>query len=169
MRYLFVMLVCAAAFSTSDMEVTSKAFRNDATIPQKYSCSGDHVNPPLTIRHIPFGTRTLALIVDHLGQPNGTETEWIAWNIIPDGVISEGNMPGITGKNSFGERKWHGPCEKGFHRYHFRVYALDKTLCLDENSDRAALETAMSGHIIASSVMTGTFGVDNDAYPPRAE
>lgn len=167
------MLVCAAAMTTPKMEVTSKAFTDGSKMPDKYTCTGKNYNPPLTIKNIPIGTRTLALICDHLGQPEGTENEWVAWNIIPDGVISENNLPGITGKNTFGEHKYHAPCENGYHKYHFRIYALDKSLKLDENSDRAALENAMSGHILATAELVGTFGTppseENETTPPNVD
>lgn len=169
MRYLLIMLVSIAAFTGRKMEVTSKAFINEGTIPVKYTCAGENVSPPLTIRNIPFGTRTLALIVEHPNTSKGDMTEWIAWNIIPDGVISEDNLPGITGKNSGGMRSYTGACPKdlqGLHHYKFRIYAIDKTLKLDKESDRAALEAAMAGHILETAELTAHFG--SEAIPPVA-
>lgn len=174
MRYfILVAAACfaAAAFTTPPpMEVTSRGFSENGSMPQKYTCAGENVNPPLTIRHIPLNTRTLALVVEHPNTPNGDVTEWVAWNIIPDGVISENTRPGIVGKNTWGERHYSGPCPQGLtglHHYKFTVYAVDKTLCLKKGSDRAALESAMSGHVLATAELSGTFG--SETNPPASQ
>jgi Raf kinase inhibitor-like YbhB/YbcL family protein len=173
MKYLFIILVSFAAFTgeKKQMTVTSKAFTDHGTIPAKYTCAGENVNPPLTIRNIPLNTRTLAMIVEHPNTPAGDVTEWIAWDIIPDGVISENTRPGWVGNNSKGMREYNGPCAQGvtgLHTYRFKVYALDKRLCLKKGSDRAALETAMTGHILATSELVGTFGTDTTHTTPVA-
>ena len=44
--------------------LTSSVFVDGETIPQKYSCDGDNVNPPLSISGVPEGTQSLVLVMD---------------------------------------------------------------------------------------------------------
>jgi Raf kinase inhibitor-like YbhB/YbcL family protein len=131
------------------MEVTSTAFELNGLIPSKYTCDGEDVNPPLTIKSIPSGTKSLVLIVDDPDAPGGVWTHWIVWNI-PPGDIKKASAPGVQGMNNFGKKEWGGPCPPGgTHRYYFRVFALDTELTIQEGALREELEKAMEDHILA--------------------
>ena len=39
------------------LAVTSEAFKNKNTIPRKYTCEGEDINPPLNIGGIPEGSK----------------------------------------------------------------------------------------------------------------
>ena len=45
----------------------------------------------------------------------------------------------------------------GIHHYHFMVYALDTKLNIDKNTDKAGLEKAMQGHILAQGDFIGLY------------
>ena len=140
-----------AGDSNGGLRVQSVAFSHGGHIPPKYTCEGENVNPPLEISDLPENTRSLALIVEDPDAPRGIYDHWIAWNIPPHEAIAENSRPGITGKNSFGNTGYGGPCPpSGSHRYFFKVFALDSELNIRAGSDKKALEDAMKDHILAS-------------------
>jgi Raf kinase inhibitor-like YbhB/YbcL family protein len=135
----------------SGLRVRSVAFSHGGQIPPKYTCEGENVNPPLEISDLPENTRSLALIVEDPDAPRGVYDHWIAWNIPPNEAIAENSRHGISGKNSFGNTGYGGPCPpSGSHRYFFKVYALDSELNIQAGSDKKTLEDAMKDHVLAS-------------------
>jgi len=144
---------------TATLVVESPEFGENGMIPDKFACEGENVNPTLNIRNIPKETKSLALIMDDPDAPHGTFDHWIVWNIAPTNTIAENTVPGVVGKNGNEENNYTGPCPpSGTHHYHFKVFALDTMLDLPEDeTDKAALEKAMEGHIIGSGVLIGLF------------
>ncbi|HVS90400.1 MAG TPA: YbhB/YbcL family Raf kinase inhibitor-like protein [Mucilaginibacter sp.] len=143
----------------AQLTITSSSFANNGMIPKKYTCQGDQVNPPLHISGIPSGAKSLALILhDPDAQHPGGFTHWVMWNLPTDGRIAENFKGGIQGLNGAGKAGYIGMCPpSGVHHYHFMVYALDKLLTLDKNTDKAGLEKAMSGHIVAQGDLVGLY------------
>ncbi len=140
------------------MDVTSPAFENKESIPKKYTCDGEDVNPPLRIDRIPEGTQSLVLIVDDPDAPMGTYDHWIVWNISPGEEIEENSVPGTEGLNDFDRHSYGGPCPpSGTHRYFFKVYALDSELDLDKNARKGDVEKAMEGHILGKGQIVGLY------------
>jgi Raf kinase inhibitor-like YbhB/YbcL family protein len=109
------------------MKLTSNMFNEGEKIPDKYTCKGLDINPPLMIEGAPEGTKSFALIVDDPDAPVGLWTHWMVKDIRPDvNVIAEQSVPGIEVVNSAGRKNYHGPCPpSGTHRYYFKLYALD--------------------------------------------
>lgn len=140
------------------LDLTSSAFRNGQTIPRKYTCEGDDVNPPLDIGGIPEEAKSLALIVEDPDAPMGTWVHWLVWNIPVIHCIRENEIPGDQGLNDFGRNTYGGPCPpSGTHRYLFKIYALDDLLDLPEGSLRRDIEEAMSDHILAFGELEGRY------------
>lgn len=143
------------------MKISSPVFENNSQIPQKYTCDGQDINPPLEIRDIPEGTQSLVLIVDDPDAPMGTFLHWLVWNISPETVkIEENSIPegAIRGRNDFGKENYGGPCPPfGTHRYFFKVYALDKKLDLVAGSKLKEIEEAMKGHILDQAELLGLY------------
>ena len=74
-------------------------------------------------------------------------------------------MPGGArhGKNDKGDAGYAGPCPpKGRHRYVHKVYALDTELGDLDEPDKAALERAMQGHVLAKGQVIGTYAKRED-------
>ena len=141
-----------------ELTITSPIFKNNGTIPDKYTCDGDDINPPLEIEGLPDNTRSLVLIVDDPNSVIGTFVHWIVWNIHPEEKIVEESVPGVEGLNDFGRHSYGGPCPpSGTHRYFFRVYALDIKLNLEKNSRRVDVERAMVGHVLAKGEIVGLY------------
>jgi len=141
-----------------ELKIMSPAFTHNGSIPVKYTCDGDDVNPSLHIEGLPKGTESLVLIIDDPDAPMGTWDHWIVWNIHPVGKIEENSVPGIEGLNSFNRHSYGGPCPpSGTHRYFFKVYALDTKLDLDPNSRKEDVEKAMEGHILGKGETIGLY------------
>lgn len=141
------------------IKVFSSAFESNSTIPKKYTCNGENINPPLEFANIPEETESLVLIMDDPDSPMNPFTHWIVWNIEPVAKIEEDSIPGIEGMNNFRKIGYGGPCpSSGTHRYFFRVYALDRKLELKAGAGRKELESEMIGHIIAEGELMGRYG-----------
>jgi Raf kinase inhibitor-like YbhB/YbcL family protein len=140
------------------IKVFSSAFESNGTIPRKYTCDGESINPPLEFSGIPEDAESLVLIMDDPDAPKGTFTHWIVWNIEPVAKIGEDSVPGVEGMNSLGKIGYGGPCPpSGTHRYFFRVYALNRQLELKAGAGRKELESEMIGHIIGEGELMGKY------------
>ncbi|MFH0799128.1 MAG: YbhB/YbcL family Raf kinase inhibitor-like protein [Pseudomonadota bacterium] len=147
-------------------EFKSSAFANGAAIPAKYTCDGAEVSPPLAWSGAPQGTKSLALISDDPDAPAHIWVHWVMWNIPPalsglkegmekGAALADGTRQGVNDSKGTG---WGGPCPpSGTHRYFFKLYALDSILELKPDTTKAALETAMKGHILAQATLMGTY------------
>jgi Raf kinase inhibitor-like YbhB/YbcL family protein len=142
----------------NNLRVRSVAFSHGGHIPPKYTCEGENVNPPLEVSDLPENTKTLAVIVEDPDAPRGVYDHWLVWNIPPNEAIAENSSPGISGRNSFGNTGYGGPCPpSGSHRYFFKVYALDGDLEIGAGSDKSALQEAMKNHVLASGELMGHY------------
>ena len=145
----------------ADLSISSPAFAHTASIPERYTCDGRDISPPLLIEAVPGGAKSLALIVDDPDAPLGTWVHWLVWNIPPQTrEVRESSLPAgaVQGLNSWRRNSYGGPCPpSGTHRYFFRLYALDSQLKLAPATTKAGLEHAMQGHIIAQGELMGTF------------
>ncbi|MBI2611769.1 YbhB/YbcL family Raf kinase inhibitor-like protein [Candidatus Gottesmanbacteria bacterium] len=143
------------------MKITSNAFENNQPIPDKYTCDGNNVNPPLTISEVPDNAKSLVLIMDDPDAPVGTWVHWLVWNIDPKAnEIVENGVPqnAVEGTTSFGKAGYGGPCPpSGTHRYFFKLYALDNTLQLSSSFTKEDLEKAMNGHTLDKAELIGFY------------
>lgn len=140
------------------LKITSPEFKDSQRIPQKYTCDGINVNPPLLIENLPEDVKSLAIIVDDPDAPKGTWVHWLVWNIIPGREIKQNIIPGTEGINDFNSHHYEGPCPpSGTHRYFFKVYALDTILDLDKNTRKKDLVNAMKNHIEAEGELVGLY------------
>lgn len=148
-----------------NMRITSSAFAHNTMMPERFTCDGEDVVPPLEIGGIPAETKTLALIMHDPDAPRaGGWTHWVRFNVpwtMYHGLwkIEEGKEPeGIAGRGTGGEFAYQGPCPpSGTHRYFFTAYALDTELAQKEGATKAELESAMEGHIIATGELIGRY------------
>src|SRR6266498_261372 len=127
------------------MKLRSSVLQENQPIPQKYTCLGENINPPLEFEDIPSKTKSLALLFE---DSDATPVPWIHWLVftIPPTTtrIEEGSIPkdgteGLANNKSFG---YEGPCPKyftGVHHYYFRLFALDTILKIPKTSDKEAV------------------------------
>ncbi len=142
----------------TELIITSPVFAHNSSIPAKYTCDGENVNPPLTINGIPEGTRSLVLIVDDPDAPMGTWVHWVVWSLTPKTKIEENMVSENEGLNDFRRQQYGGPCPPhGTHRYFFKVYALDTVLEMSPDSRKKDVEKAMTGHVLAKGEIVGLY------------
>ena len=155
---------------TAQLKIVSSAFEQGASIPKRHTCEGEDLSPPLAWSRVPAGTRSLALIVDDPDAPDPaapkmTWVHWVLYNLppasdgLPDAVglaqLPAGSLEGI---NDWKRTGYGGPCPPiGRHRYFFKLYALDTTLPDLHRPNKAKLEKAMKGHILAHAELVGTY------------
>jgi Raf kinase inhibitor-like YbhB/YbcL family protein len=112
------------------MTVTSPAFENGGTVPERYSCEGENVPPALRWRGTPAGTAQLAVVVEDPDAPRGPFVHWIVVGIDPATTALDADRlpPGATVlEGSSDNPTYIGPCPPNgdkAHRYSFDVYAL---------------------------------------------
>lgn len=146
------------------MKLTSTAFKNGGTIPQKYGRDFENVNPPLAIEDVPEGTKSLVLLMDDPDVPESAPVDvwdhWVVYNISPNTtqIIENWNVEGTRGKGTRGELDYGGPRPPDReHRYFFKLYALDTELNLDEGASKQEVLEAIKGHIIQEAELMGRF------------
>ncbi len=152
------------------MSLTSPAFGHGDEIPERFTCQGADISPPFAWSDVPSNAASLALIIDDPDAPDPkapqmTWVHWVLYNIPP----SAGGLPeragGATlppgtleGTNDWKRTRYGGPCPPvGRHRYFCKLYALDVMLPDYAEPTKAALETAMQGHVIAQAELIGTY------------
>lgn len=141
------------------LSVSSPAFSHEGILPEKYSCDGEGINPPIVIDNIPEEAKKLALIVEDPDAPSGVYDHWIVWNIPVRKSIAENSNPGTSGNNSSGKTGYHPACPpSGEHRYFFHVFALDTEIDLLAGESREKLEELMEGHVLARGTVMGRYG-----------
>lgn len=144
------------------MKIASPVFENNGNIPEKYTCDGEEINPPLEFSDVPENTKSLALIVDDPDAPiPGGFVHWIVFNISPDTAnIEENSIPkdATEGMTSEGKTGYVGPCPpSGVHHYQFKLYALDEMLDLSSSAKREDVEKATEGHILNQAMIVGLY------------
>ncbi len=149
------------------MILTSTAFQNGKAIPERYSCKGEDISPPLFWDDAPKGTQSFVIIADDPDAPMGTWVHWVYYNIPPQlhslhedvSPVENPGTGGIQGITSFGTPGYGGPCPpSGTHRYFFKLYAVDDNLNLRKGADKKQVEKAMKGRVLAEAELMGTFG-----------
>lgn len=155
----------------SSLKLTSQAFADGGFIPERFTCEGENVSPPLTIEAVPEAADSLALIVVDPDIPEEVKKKmeidvfdhWIVFDIgVGISKIAAGESVGTSGGNSSGSSGYTGPCppanlEPTEHRYVFSLYALDTQLGLSTGADKATVENSLAGHVLATDELVGRY------------
>lgn len=149
-------------------ELTSSAFGSKESIPDRYTCEGPDVSPPLAWSGVPEGAKGFALVFEDPDAPGGTFTHWLLYNIpadrheLPEGVENDPSLPwgAAQGRNDFGNVGYGGPCPPmgSTHRFFFRLYALDEALNLPPGASRHQLLSEVEDHALARAGLMGEYG-----------
>jgi Raf kinase inhibitor-like YbhB/YbcL family protein len=139
--------------------VTSLAFRDQGVIPQRYTCFGKGLSPPLHWSGVPTGTRALALVVDDSGAPVEPYIYWLVFDIGPQTTeLQEASLPpnARQAQGSNKRTRYHPPCPRAAsHSYRFTVYAMDSYVPLPNGAGVKAAWTAIADRAIARGRLTG--------------
>jgi hypothetical protein len=99
--------------------------------------------------------------MDDPDAPAGTWVHWVLYNLPPDLTGLEQGVQGVgfEGITSFNRTRYGGPCPPpgSSHRYFFKLYALDISLDMPAQTGKKEIEDTMQGHILAESVLMGTY------------
>jgi phosphatidylethanolamine-binding protein (PEBP) family uncharacterized protein len=144
---------------THGFTLTSSAFANGADIPEKYTCMGDSVSPPLAWDGAPPQTTEFALIMEesHPGF-SVTLTHWVALHIngstagslIENAARTKGALEQVV--------PYESPCPYSDYRngYSFTLYALSGPL--PTNGDTIQ-EDILAGSL-AKTTLTGWYEIN---------
>lgn len=163
-----VLAGCLAAACSGDegptgMRVASPAFAHKRAIPERFSCLGENIPPPLRWEGTPKGTAELAVVVEDRDAPKGTFVHWIVVGIDPATTMIEPDslppgarvLPGSSDNPTY-----IGPCPpdgSGTHHYLFDVYALPRRLQVGEDTSPSAKAEAIRTAASAGGRLVGTF------------
>ena len=148
------------------LRIESAAFTEGGLIPERYTCDGADVSPPLSWTSVPAGTGSLALIADDPDAPGKTWVHWVLFDLPAESKGLPENVPGEKapaaggkqGRNDFGKIGYGGPCPPGgTHRYFFKLYALDSRLDLEPGASKQELLRVMEGHVLAEGQLMGKY------------
>jgi Raf kinase inhibitor-like YbhB/YbcL family protein len=149
------------------MQIKTEAFEPNGKIPRVYARDGADKSPPIEWAELPPETKALALIVDDPDAPRGTFTHWLMWDIpitrhfLPEDIAHDGDFTdgARQGDNDFDERGYSGPMPpRGeTHHYHFKLFALDQPLKLEEGAHKDQLLRAMKGHVLDEAEVVGLY------------
>jgi Raf kinase inhibitor-like YbhB/YbcL family protein len=147
--------------------VDSPAFGQKQPIPQRYTCDGEDMSPPLAWKNVPPGSKSIVLISDDPDAPSGDWVHWVVYDLspeidsLPEHIATTDTILGGKGKqgrNDFRRIGYGGPCPpSGTHRYFFKIYALDMLLDLPAGKSKKEIEHAMKGHVVAQGELIGTY------------
>lgn len=152
------------------LTLASASFRHNDLIPFRHTCDGHDLSPQLSWEGVPANAQSLVLIVDDPDAPDPeapkmTWVHWVLYNMpphaheLPEGVPVGKLPPGtLQGMNDWKRTGYGGPCPPvGKHRYFHKLFALDVRLPELKNADKATLEGAMQGHILAHAELIGLY------------
>lgn len=150
------------------LTLKSSAFGNETRIPDRYTCTGENVSPPLSWSDPPPRTQSYALVCSDPDAPKGTWHHWGVFDIptstrsLDEGIASDARVgPLRQAVTDYDRAGYDGPCPPkghGQHHYRFHLMALDVTsLALPEHAHCRDIERAAAPHVLAEAVLTGTY------------
>lgn len=139
--------------------VTSMAFRDQGVIPQRYTCFGKGVSPPIHWSGVPTGTKALALVVDDSDAPVTPFIYWIVFDISPQTTeLQEASVPpnARQAQGSDDIAGYHPPCPRsGSHSYRFTLYAMNASVPLPNGAPAQEAWSAIAARALARGRITG--------------
>lgn len=164
--------------SSTVFELTSCAFKEGEEVPLKYKCAnvppaGQNMSPPLSWGPGPAGTKSYAIVLNHVPTPE----HWVIWDIpanvtsLPENIehaaqpaMPAGTKQSLVNLDGFQGSGYLGPCPQAPNSrqsYTFTLYALDVDTVpgLSGTSTPAQAAAAVKMHLVAGSkgvTLTGT-------------
>jgi hypothetical protein len=160
-------LAGSAYAAPESITVTSPAFTDGDAMPRSSAGKGvgDDTSPPLRWEGQPPETRQLVLIIDDVDVPLPRPLLHTVAVLGPTlrGVEAGGLRPDAAGmrfiRADLGNRGYAGPRPipgHGAHHYRFHVLAIGEPIP-DTVTTAKGLLAAMSGHVLARGMLTGTY------------
>lgn len=165
-----IMVALRIRCSTRTMTFTlaSPAFADGARIPERHTCDGENLSPPLSWADAPAETKSFALICEDPDAPAGIWHHWALFDLpsefqsLAEGYPTEAVVERARqARNDFRRFGYGGPCPPkghGTHHYHFRLLALSAAV-LDPGPSPDCEDVARTArpHVLAEAQITGTY------------
>ncbi|MBB5035118.1 phosphatidylethanolamine-binding protein (PEBP) family uncharacterized protein [Prosthecobacter vanneervenii] len=148
-----------SASQASGFVLTSPEVEEGGNLPADYTGDGSGATLPLEWRGAPAGTKSYALIMDHLAPGNEMKSYWVMWDI-PDGTTSlPKNAKGVgklgvgfKGEEGYEPPHSQGPGEKTYVLHVYALSAEPKPKATGRGGvTREDLLAAMDGKILAQA------------------
>jgi Raf kinase inhibitor-like YbhB/YbcL family protein len=145
--------------AASTIAISSDAFAEGDEIPERFTCDGEEVSPPLAWSGGQGKAR--ALVADDPDAPGGTYVHWVVIDIaMRTTSVETGRVPagGVQVVNSSGQASYAGPCPpSGEHRYRFTVYTLDARTGLTASASLDDALDAISDHATSRGTLAAVY------------
>ncbi len=150
------------------MRLSSPAFPAGGRIPDRHTCEGADLSPPVSWSGAPPGTRSFVLVCEDRDAPAGTWYHWAVFDIpsdqtsLPEGLAKAEKVGRLRQAiNDFRKPGWGGPCPPrghGTHHYRFLLLALSvATLPLGARPGCREVLAAAEPQVIAGTELVGTY------------
>jgi len=150
-------------FGRGGFKLSSPAFGNGEELDPCFTADEeDAVAPPLEWSAPPPVAQEIVILVEDADSSgDGLTCHWAVWGLPGQkGMLLEGEVPPRVGKNSKRNSEWLLPAppqDDDAHNYIFQIFALDLPLTLMPGVNSAELIRSMEGHVVAATVLTGTY------------
>ncbi|WP_255415804.1 YbhB/YbcL family Raf kinase inhibitor-like protein [Salinisphaera sp. Q1T1-3] len=147
------------------LSLSSPQIKPNAAIPASFTCDGAGQSPTLMIQGVPSGAASLVVEVIDPDAPHGDFLHWGLYNLATNtAFLAAGaaghDLPGpATSVTNGYDKPGYGaicPPSGQTHHYRFVLYALDTRLS-GQPDDKAALDAAMQGHVMAQTDFTARY------------
>jgi Raf kinase inhibitor-like YbhB/YbcL family protein len=154
------------------MVITSPAFADGGTMPDRYTQDGESLFPPLYWENVPPEAKSLALLVEDADAPFPRPLVHAVLHSIPPGLsgIPEGGVAlrqlrksplGFkAGRNSVARPGWMAPSPipgHGPHRYAFQLLAVDTMPSFTSPPGRGVMLRLLKQNLIAATRVIGVY------------
>jgi phosphatidylethanolamine-binding protein (PEBP) family uncharacterized protein len=155
--------------------LSSPEVRADGKLPMDYTGDGSGATLPLAWKGAPAGTKSYAVVMDHLAPGGEVKSYWVLWDIPATATGLPKNAKGIgkVGASFKGQAEYEPPHSKGPGEkiYVLTVYALAAPVDpqgAGRGVTREVLLKAIAGRVLGSASMNVSYtrGGDAGAPPP---
>lgn len=147
--------------------VSSPSFADGGPVPDIYTAYGAGSPPPVMWTPV-ANAKSYAVVIEDPDAPGPTPyVHWIVYQApttvssLDDqsqgGTLPPGALQGRSSAGSAAYAPFHPPVGDKPHHYYLEVFALDGPLSVPAAPDLAALEKAMTGHVLASGETVGLY------------
>ncbi|WP_336133421.1 YbhB/YbcL family Raf kinase inhibitor-like protein [Natronomonas amylolytica] len=145
----------------------------DGTIPERYTCDGAGVSPPLLVEGLPGRTESVAIVgewLQSIDPASGPSTIWLLWGLppedpleVPENIASDPEPDAFAGakqgRNDEGSVGYRSPCHESpdDNEYRFVVLALSEPPEVEAGAVRDTFDDATESTVVASTAIRATY------------
>lgn len=150
----------ATSTTSAYFGLSSDSWSPGGALPERFTCDGADVSPPLVISSVPPGTVELALVMT---DPDANRfVHWVVAGIAPTTTeIVEGTLPAgaVEGSTTNGSTGYYGPCPpKGEeHTYELTLYALGTPSGITRGEAPTQAVDSITAKGSQTAILTGTY------------